>query len=135
MWRCIQLLSGFLGNDHLFRLSHQSHLSANKGDNVMKPGAVHKSPGIYLTSEENAKRPSMKTRHRLKRSLYLQMRTLGEHSTSRRKKEGMDTVGQITNQLNKKEKKIIIIIIIIISASYIYQASVPPILPRQTMCK
>ena len=32
----------------------QSYLSANdKGDNEMKWGAVHKSPDIYFTAEEN----------------------------------------------------------------------------------
>ena len=35
-----------------------SHLSANDmGDNKMMPGAVHRSPGIYLTSEENPGKP------------------------------------------------------------------------------
>ena len=38
MRRCHQLLSGFLANDYLPRLS----------DNEMIPGAVHRSPGIYL---------------------------------------------------------------------------------------
>ena len=35
-------------------MSRQSRLSANdKGDNEVKPGAVHRSPGIYLTAEES----------------------------------------------------------------------------------
>ena len=43
-----QLLSGFLANGHLARVSR---LSANdKIDNEMVPGAVHRSPGIYLTA-------------------------------------------------------------------------------------
>ena len=34
-------------------VSRQSHLSANgKDDNEMTPGAVDRSPGIYLTAEE-----------------------------------------------------------------------------------
>ena len=54
MWRCHQLLSGFLANGHLPRVSPQSRLSASdKGDNEIIPGAVHIYPGIYLTAEEN----------------------------------------------------------------------------------
>ena len=52
-WRCHQLLSGFLANDHLTWISRQLHISADKGYNGMKPEAVHRSPGIYLTTEEN----------------------------------------------------------------------------------
>ena len=49
LWLCHLLLSGFLDSDHLLRLSHQSRLSANdKGDNEVKPGAVLRSPSIYL---------------------------------------------------------------------------------------
>ena len=41
-------------NDHLSRASRQSSLSSNdKGDNEVKLGATHRSPVIYLTSEEN----------------------------------------------------------------------------------
>ena len=40
MWRCHQLLSGFLAKDHLPRVSRQSRLSTNgKGDNEMIPAA------------------------------------------------------------------------------------------------
>ena len=54
VWRYPKLLSGFLANDHLSRVSRQSHLSANdKDDNEMIPGAVHRSPDICLTAEEN----------------------------------------------------------------------------------
>jgi hypothetical protein len=53
-WRCHQLLSGFLVNGHLPRVSYQSRPSANDmGDNEVILGAVHRSPGIYLTAEEN----------------------------------------------------------------------------------
>ena len=31
----------------------------NKGDNEMILGAVHKSPGICLTAEENARKPQL----------------------------------------------------------------------------
>ena len=54
VWQYHHLLSWFSANGHLSRVSRQSHLSSNnKGDNVMKPGVVHRSPGIYLTAEEN----------------------------------------------------------------------------------
>ena len=57
VWRCHQLLSGFLAKVHLLRVSRQSHVSANdKGDNEMIPGAVHISPGIYLTVEEKPRK-------------------------------------------------------------------------------
>ena len=42
--KCCQLLSGFLANDHLLRMSHQS--ANDKGDNEMIPRAVHRSSGI-----------------------------------------------------------------------------------------
>ena len=54
VWRCHQLLSGFLAKGLLPREPRQSFLSANvKGDNEMIPGTVHRSPGIYLTAEKN----------------------------------------------------------------------------------
>ena len=38
----------------LFRISRKSHLSSyDKGENEMRPMAVHRSPGIYFTVEEN----------------------------------------------------------------------------------
>ena len=52
VWRCQQPLSGFLANDHLPRMSR---LPANDmGDDEMKPGVVHRSPGIYLKAEEKS---------------------------------------------------------------------------------
>ena len=37
--------------------ANSSYLSTNdKGDNEIKLGAVHRSPGIYLTVEENSKK-------------------------------------------------------------------------------
>ena len=55
VWRFPQLLSGFLAKGHLQRVSRQSHLSANdKGDIEAIPGNVHKSPGIYLTTEKKS---------------------------------------------------------------------------------
>ena len=50
VWRCHQLLSGFLGKGHLLQVSHQSSWSPNdKSDNEMIPGAMHRSPGICHT--------------------------------------------------------------------------------------
>ena len=61
MCRCHQLLSGFLPNDHLPRISR---LSANgKGDNEMIPGTVHRSHGIYLTAEGNSGKPLLEDHH------------------------------------------------------------------------
>ena len=41
-------------------MSRQSHLSDNdQGDNEIIPGAVHRSPGIYLTVEENPGIPQL----------------------------------------------------------------------------
>ena len=55
LWQCHPLLSGFLANRHLPRVSRQTHLTANdKGDNEMIPAAVHRTPDIYLTTEENS---------------------------------------------------------------------------------
>ena len=53
VWRYRQPLSEFLAKGHLHQGSRPSRLSANdKGDNEVKPGAVHRSPGICLTTEE-----------------------------------------------------------------------------------
>ena len=57
VWRCHQLLSRFLANDHLPRMSSQS--ANDKGDNEMILGAVHRSPGIYLTAEEIPGKPQL----------------------------------------------------------------------------
>jgi hypothetical protein len=56
-WRCQQPLSGFLANDHLPRMSRMS--ANDKGDNEMTLGAVYRSPGIYLTDEENPRTPQL----------------------------------------------------------------------------
>ena len=54
VWRCYQLLSGFLVNGHLLRVPCQSGLLANDKDvNEMIPGAVYTSPGIYIAAEES----------------------------------------------------------------------------------
>ena len=54
VWWYHQLLSGYLANDNLPRMSRQSRLLANdKDENEIIPGAVPRSPGIYLTADEN----------------------------------------------------------------------------------
>ena len=68
------VVSEFMAKGHLPRMSHQSRLSANdKGDHEIFLGAEHKSPGIYLTAEENPENLSLEsvdegcaTSHRLK---------------------------------------------------------------------
>ena len=58
MWQCHQLLSGFIANGHLPRVSWQSRLSANDmGDNEVKPGAVLRFPVMYITAEGNPEKP------------------------------------------------------------------------------
>jgi hypothetical protein len=59
MWRCHHLLSGFLANGYLPRVSCQSRLSANDKGDEMTPGAVRRSHGIYLTTEENLGKPQL----------------------------------------------------------------------------
>ena len=65
------------------------HQSANdKGDNEMIPGAVHRPPGVYRTSEETLGKlnketidDSCATSPRLKLGSLLQIRSVGSHST------------------------------------------------------
>ena len=57
MWRCHQLLSGFLAKGHLPRVSRQ--VSNDKGNNEMILVAVHRSPSICLTAEENPRKPQL----------------------------------------------------------------------------
>ena len=88
VWWCHQLLSGFLGKDHLPRVACQSRLSANnKSDNEMIPGVMHRSPGIYLsvrTQLIQAVRPVIASNE----VPYLQMRSVGSQSTLRWEKNG-----------------------------------------------
>ena len=48
VWRCHQLLSGFLAKGYLPRVPYQPLLSANDKDDKVMPGTVNWSPGIYL---------------------------------------------------------------------------------------
>ena len=51
---------GFLANVHWPRVSCQSRLSTNDKDkNEMIPETMHRSPGIYLTTEENSEKPQL----------------------------------------------------------------------------
>ena len=69
-----------------------------KGGNEMIPGAVQRSPGICLTAEETPGKPQLGD-HPIKGlcdqsspqmgSFFLQMRSVGSHSTSEREKEGV----------------------------------------------
>ena len=79
-------------------MSHKSRLPANdKGDNGIIQGAVHKSPGIYLTVRENSGKSHLGDRLiKVMGSViasngipYLQMMWLGPYSrpTSGREKE------------------------------------------------
>jgi hypothetical protein len=64
VWGSHQLLSGFLANGNLPRLSRQSRLSANhKGDNEIIPGAVHRPPSICLKAEKNPEKHRLGDRH------------------------------------------------------------------------
>ena len=76
-------------------MSRQSHLSANdKGDNEVIPGAVLRSPDIYLTAEKKPVKP--KLRDRLMKASnevpQLEITSVGSHKTSRNEmKEPMMT--------------------------------------------
>ena len=78
-----QLLSGFLTNSTCL----EYHNSIN-GDNERVPGAVHRSPEIYLTAKENLGNPQPEDR--LMTVIVsngvpcLQMRSEGSHGTSGR---------------------------------------------------
>ena len=69
----------------------------DKGDNEMILGAVHRSPGIFLTAEENPQKTSARipSDEEAVRPViawngipFLQMRSVASHSTSGREKEG-----------------------------------------------
>ena len=93
VWLFQQLLSGFLANS---QFNHVSRLSANDTcDNKVKPGAVHISPGIYVTTEVNPGK--FQLGDRLMKAVgpviasngvrYLQMRSVGSHNKSGMEKE------------------------------------------------
>jgi hypothetical protein len=90
----VWLPSGFLANGHLPRMSRPS---ANyKGDNEVKPGAVHRSTGICFTAEDNPGKsqlgdPLIKAARPVIASNgvpFLHMRSVGSYSTLGREKVG-----------------------------------------------
>ena len=94
VWRCHQLLYGFLNNGHLPRVLCQLRLSKNKDDNDVKPGAVHRSFGNYLAVEENTGKPQLGDCLKAVRTVIasnvfpnLQMISVGLHGTSERERE------------------------------------------------
>ena len=91
------LVRRFLANGHLPQMSRQSRLLANdKGDNEVKPGAVHRWTDIYFTDEGNPGKP--KLGDRLMKAVrpvivsngfsYLQIRYVESQNTSGRVKDG-----------------------------------------------
>jgi hypothetical protein len=93
VWRCRQLLSGFLAKGHLSPVSRHSRLSANDNDdNEVILGYVHRSPGIYLTAEEHPGKPHLMKDVRAVIASdgvpYFHMTSVGSHRTSVREKEG-----------------------------------------------
>ena len=71
-------------------------IASDKGDNETIPGAVHKSPGICLTAEENPGIPQIgeKSDEGTVRPViasngvpFIKIRSVGSHSTSGREKE------------------------------------------------
>ena len=63
VWRCHQLLSGFLTKGHLPPVSRQFYLSASdRCDNEMIPGVVRRFPGTCLktATEEEPERKQTK---------------------------------------------------------------------------
>ena len=60
LWQCQQLLSRVPNQRPLASSVASVTLIANdKGDNEMILGAVHRSPGICLTVEENPRKPQL----------------------------------------------------------------------------
>ena len=57
LWWGHQLLSGFLANDYLYRVSRQTRLSTSDKDDEIISVTVNRSPGIYLMAEENPGKP------------------------------------------------------------------------------
>ena len=71
-----------------------SSVANDKGDNEMILRAVHRSPGIYFTAEENPIKPQLGDRLMKGPVIasngvpFLQMRSVGSYRTSGREKEG-----------------------------------------------
>jgi hypothetical protein len=94
VWRCHQLLSGFLTKGHLLRVSRQS-LIINviiKFSLGLCTDLLAFTLSLRKTPETSARRPSDEGAVRpviaSNGVLYLKMRSLGSHSTSGREKDG-----------------------------------------------
>ena len=92
VWRCQQLLPG---SQRPLDPSVAS-VANDKGDNEMILGAVHRSPAICLTAKETPRKPQLGPNAEgavrpviaLNGVPFLQMRSVGSHSTSGKEKEG-----------------------------------------------
>ena len=84
----------------------------DKGGNPMILRAVHRSPGICLTAEQNPRKPQLGSRRPSNEGavrpvivsngvLFIQMRSIGSHSTSGREKEGNKERTAKCNGLNR----------------------------------
>ena len=62
------------------RVSQES--TNDESDNEMIPGAVYRSPGIYLTAEENSRKPQLKDRL-MKRMCHRSSTQMGYFSSIR----------------------------------------------------
>ena len=61
-------------NGYLDHVPRQTRTSDNdKGDNEGKPRIVHRSPGIYLTAEENSGNPQLGDRLKTVRPVSTEM--------------------------------------------------------------
>jgi hypothetical protein len=59
-----------------------------KGDNEMKPGAMHRSPGIYIMAEINPRKPQLDHLTKASNGVpYIQMQSVESHSISGRERE------------------------------------------------
>ena len=87
--------------------------SVANGDNEIILGAVHRSPGICLTTDENPRKPQLGDR--LMMGLcdqsspqmgvpFLQMRSVGSHSTSGREERRKGQGGSAIGSLETKKK-------------------------------
>ena len=75
-------------------------VATDKGDNEMIPGAVHRSPGIYLAAEKHPGKPQLEDRRWRLRSViasngvpFLQLRSVGSYSKPGRENESVDLMG------------------------------------------
>ena len=72
----------------------------DKDDNEIIPGTVHKYLGICLKAEENPGKPQLETVRPVIASNgvpFLQIRSVGTHSTSGREKEGKKEGWEVLN--------------------------------------